>query len=256
MTKPQTWIAANWKMNKTPKETRAYFEEWLRVGGESAWEFGPDVSLVFFPPATSIETVAQSRNTKPGFMFGSQNAYFEKSGAYTGEISAEVVRELGGQFVLLGHSERRTLFGEVDAVLAKKVAFVQSLGLTPMYCIGETLAEREAGKTGEVLKRQLKEGLSLAKKDQPLVVAYEPVWAIGTGKVATPEQVKETHAQVRQELEALGLMNISILYGGSVKADNAGALSKIPNVNGFLVGGASLECQSFRAIAMATAAGV
>lgn len=256
MTKTQTWIAANWKLNKSPKDTRAFFEEWLRVGGESAWDFGPDVSLAFFPPATSLEAVAQSRNAKPGFEFGSQNAYFEKSGAFTGEVSAEVVKELGGRFVLIGHSERRTLFGETDGILAKKVALVQSLGLTPMFCIGETLAEREGGKTGEVLKRQLKEGLVSAKTDLPLVVAYEPVWAIGTGKVATPEQVKDTHALVRQELEALGFKNVSLLYGGSVKADNAGALSKIPNVNGFLVGGASLECQSFRAIAMAAAAGV
>lgn len=246
---PKTWIAANWKLHKSPKEARAFFEEWMRVTGESAWDFGPNVGVVFFPPATSLEAVAQSRNARPGFEFGAQNCYFENSGAFTGEISPQVVREMGGAFVLIGHSERRTIFAESDEWCAKKLARAQAVGLIPMLCIGESLAEREAGKTGEVLTRQLKAGLSQAKKDLEITVAYEPVWAIGTGKVATAKQVEEAHALIRRELEGLGFPQVSILYGGSVKADNAGELAKIPNVNGFLVGGASLDPQSFRAIA-------
>lgn len=244
---PKTWIAANWKMNKTPRESRAFFEEWQRVGGEAGWNFG-DIGLAFFPPTTSLEAVSQIRNVKHNFEFGAQNCWFEKSGAFTGETSAETVRDMGGQFVLIGHSERRSLFHETNELLAKKLALVQSLGMTPMFCIGESLQEREASQTNSVLQKQIQEGLKFAKPERPLVVAYEPVWAIGTGKVATPEQVKETHAFVRQELDRTGFKGVSLLYGGSVKGDNAHALFKIENVNGFLVGGASLEPKSFRQI--------
>jgi len=244
---PKTWIAANWKLNKSPRESRAFFEEWARVTGDRKWDFGP-LGILFYPPATSLETVSQLRNAQSGFEFGAQNCWTESHGAFTGEVSAQVVKELGGQFVLIGHSERRNLFHEGDALLSRKVALVQGLGLTPMLCIGESLQEREGNQTWEVLARQLKESLALAKPGGLLAVAYEPVWAIGTGKVASPAQVAEAHAFIRNELEKMGHGSASILYGGSVKAENASELAKLKNVNGFLVGGASLEPQSFRQI--------
>ena len=146
---------------------------------------------------------------------------------------------------MLGHSERRKIFGETDSLIAKKVDFVQGLGLTPMLCIGETLEEREGGQTKKVIEAQLKESLCLASKTKSLMLAYEPVWAIGTGKVASPEQVQETHGEVRKILSDLGFGKTPILYGGSVKPDNAKQLIQIPNVDGFLVGGASLEAKIF-----------
>lgn len=247
---PKTWIAANWKLNKSPRESRAFFEEWARVAGESKWDFGA-LGILFFPPATSLETVSQLRNAQSGFEFGAQNCCSESVGAFTGEISAQVVKELGGKFILVGHSERRSIFQETNALLAKKVALVQSLGLTPMLCIGESLEQRDKNQTHQVLSQQLTECLVNAKPGGALAVAYEPVWAIGTGKVATVEQVADAHAWIRKELERLGFTGTSILYGGSVKADNALALAKTKDVNGFLVGGASLEPHSFRQIIQA-----
>jgi triosephosphate isomerase len=156
---------------------------------------------------------------------------------------------LGGSYILIGHSERRKIFGENDGMIADKVAFTQGLGLTPMLCVGETLEEREATHTFRVLETQLQLGLAKADKTKPVVIAYEPVWAIGTGKVATPAQVAETHTDVFSILKTLGFETAPILYGGSVKPDNAGELIKQPHVSGFLVGGASLEVASFASIA-------
>lgn len=235
-------FAANWKLFKTPKETRDFFAQFKEVSSKATGE------LVFFPSAISLEaasTSLQGSNIK----FGAQNCYFQAQGAFTGENSAQVVKDLGGTYILIGHSERRKVFGETDAVIADKVAFVQGLGLTPMLCIGETLEEREASHTFRVLETQLLLGLGKADKAKPLVVAYEPVWAIGTGKVATPEQVAETHTDVFNILKNLGFEKSPILYGGSVKPDNAAGLIKQPHVNGFLVGGASLEVKSFSEIA-------
>ena len=158
---------------------------------------------------------------------------------------------MGATHALVGHSERRKIFGESDELLAKKVAFIQSQGLTPVFCIGETLEQREAGQTNQVNAAQLEKGLSLLDKSKKIIVAYEPVWAIGTGKVAAPEQVAEAHAFVRTKLDQMGFPGTPILYGGSVKADNAKALGAIPNVDGFLVGGASLEVKSFLGICRA-----
>lgn len=237
-------FAANWKLFKSPKETRDFFAEWAEVyrGGKN--------EIIFFPPAISLEAAGTSlQKIKADYElhFGVQNAYSQAQGAFTGENSAMVVQELGGRYVLIGHSERRQLFAENNAMVAEKVAFTQSLGLVPLLCIGETLQEREAGQTKAVLTTQLTQGVAKADKTKPLVIAYEPVWAIGTGKVATPEQVRETHRDVFEILKNLGV-NAPILYGGSVKPDNAVGLIQIPHVDGFLVGGASLEVASFQKI--------
>jgi triosephosphate isomerase len=235
-------FAANWKLFKTPKETREFFTQFKEVANKATGE------LVFFPSAISLEAACEATKNS-NIKIGAQNAYVKESGAFTGENSAKVVKELGGQYILIGHSERRKIFGEEDGLLAEKVHFVQGLGLTPMLCVGETLEEREATHTFRVLETQLTLGLAKADKAKPIVIAYEPVWAIGTGKVATPEQVAETHTDVFNILKTLGFETAPILYGGSVKADNAAGLIKQAHVSGFLVGGASLEAQSFIQIA-------
>ncbi|GIL16473.1 MAG: triosephosphate isomerase [Oligoflexia bacterium] len=233
-------FAANWKLHKNPKETREFFQEF-----KALCSLRPQTKVLFFPQAICLEA-ALTAVSGTGISCGAQNIYFESKGAFTGENSAQNAKEMGAEWALIGHSERRSLFGEVDHGLAKKVAHAQSLGLSPMLCIGETLDQREKGETNSVLKLQLVQGLSLAEKSKPLAIAYEPVWAIGTGKVASIEQVRETHQAVRQMLTELGFSTSTpILYGGSVKKDNAKDLIQIPNVDGFLVGGASLEPKSF-----------
>lgn len=241
-------FAANWKLHKNPTETRRFFGEFLpRIEGVLD-------QVVIFPPATSWEACGATLMNRD-IQWGAQNVWSQAQGAYTGESSATVLRELGGRWALVGHSERRHLFGENDAWLADKVAFLQSLDLTPVLCIGETLSQREAGKTDQINRDQLRAGLAKADSKKPLVVAYEPVWAIGTGQVATPEQVATAHAFVHRTLVEMGFAQAPILYGGSVKADNASALIKIPHVDGFLVGGASLEVASFEQICRSNAAG-
>lgn len=235
-------FAANWKLFKTPRQTREFFSQFKDLAGRATGE------IVFFPPAISLEAASESLQGS-SIQFGAQNCYFQAQGAFTGENSAQVVKELGGRYILVGHSERRKLFSEDDNLIAEKVAHIQSLDLTPMLCIGETLEEREALHTFRVLETQLHLGLAKADKSKPLVIAYEPVWAIGTGKVASPEQVAETHQDVFSILEKLGFKGAPILYGGSVKPDNAKGLIGLAHVDGFLVGGASLEAQSFSEIA-------
>ena len=235
-------FAANWKLFKTPQETREFFAQFKELASKATGE------VVFFPSAISLEAASESLKGT-SIKFGAQNCYFQASGAFTGENSAQVVKALGGTYILIGHSERRKIFGEDDTQIAEKVAFVQGLGLTPMLCIGETLEEREATHTFRVLETQLMLGLAKADKSKPLVVAYEPVWAIGTGKVASPEQVAETHTDVHSILNKMGFGSVAILYGGSVKPDNAANLVKQAHVSGFLVGGASLEVKSFAEIA-------
>ncbi|MEZ0392506.1 MAG: triose-phosphate isomerase [Pseudobdellovibrionaceae bacterium] len=233
-------FAANWKLHKNPQETRQFFTEWKKQ-----WNTSSQDEVVFFPPATNLEATAQALDGT-SLRWGSQNCYSEVKGAFTGEISAQTVKDLGGQYVLIGHSERRSLFLEKDNLIAKKVALAQKLDLIPLLCIGETLGERESGRTLYILRSQLEEGLSQADSMKRLVIAYEPVWAIGTGKVANNDQVKEAHKEVNSLLQSLGFPGATpILYGGSVKAENAKELVSIPHVNGFLVGGASLEVPSF-----------
>ncbi len=238
-------FAANWKMHKNPKETREFLAQLL--------ERLPDFKrhqVVIFPPAACLEAASQVLSQSE-IRWGCQNCYSKNSGAFTGETSAQVVKDLGGQFVLVGHSERRTLFAETDAHVAEKAKNAQELGLIPMICIGENLQQREGGHTQNILRAQLEAALAPLSPAQPFVIAYEPVWAIGTGKVATVEQVQQAHHWVRQLLVKLNPekgLDIPILYGGSVKPDNAKSLSALPEVFGFLIGGAALELDSFLAI--------
>lgn len=238
-----TVFAANWKLNKGPKETREFFTHF-----KSLISTDQQKNLVFFVPATNVEAVADSLKGT-SIRWGAQNCYTQAQGAFTGEISAQVVKDLGAQLILLGHSERRQIFGEKDDLVAAKGKLVQSLGLIPMLCIGETLEERESGKTQEVCERQLKVFMQAIDLSKEWIIAYEPVWAIGTGKVATAQQVAETHSQIRQFVVSQGGSAVTpILYGGSVKPENAGELLQIADVNGFLVGGASLDPLSFSKI--------
>lgn len=237
----QKIFAANWKLFKSPADTRQFFKNFKEVLPQTTGE------VIFFPPAVCLEAASESvKGTN--IEFGAQNCFAQVQGAFTGENSAQTAKELGAKYILIGHSERRQIFGETDALIADKVALVQGLGLTPLLCIGETLTERESKHTYRILETQLELGLAKADKTKPVVIAYEPVWAIGTGKVATPEQVAETHTDVQTILTKLGF-KAPILYGGSVKADNAAGLIKQPHVSGFLVGGASLEVDSFIKIA-------
>jgi triosephosphate isomerase (TIM) len=216
-------IAGNWKMFKGPRETREFF---------AAFE-PPSVDTVICPPYVSLAAAAESGRT-----IYAQNVHWAESGAYTGEISAPMLLELGVAGSLVGHSERRQYFGETDETVAMRVEAALAAGLRVIACVGETEAEREAGRFEEVLRRQL----SVLPEDERLVVAYEPVWAIGTGKTATPELAQEAHAFVKTILDR------PVLYGGSVNADNAADLLAQPDVDGALVGGASLDPKSFTAI--------
>ncbi len=228
-------IAGNWKMYKSPAEA-AEFCLGLRE------EELDGVDVVVCPPFVSL-AVAVQLLAGTEIAVASQNVHWEQEGAYTGEISASMLRELGVYGAIVGHSERRQYFGETDETVAKRVRGALDAGLFVIACIGETEEERERGATEEVLRRQL----SVLEADDNLVVAYEPVWAIGTGKTATPEVAQQAHAFVKT------LLNVSVLYGGSVKPDNAADLLGLPDVDGALVGGASLELDSFVAICRAGA---
>ncbi len=240
-------FAANWKMNLGPKEGAAFCKEFLKL-------VSPDVTKdwVIFPPSITLTTVAE--NLKGSIVkFGGQNCYFEEKGAITGEISPGMFRECGASFILVGHSERRLLFGETDESCAKKIKLIIDNGLIPMLCVGETQEERDKGQTQKVLDRQLSEGLKLWNKSTPMTIAYEPVWAIGTGKVATPAMAEAAHVEIRKILAKIAggankAAEIQILYGGSVKPDNSREMIGLPNIDGFLVGGASMVPKSFAQI--------
>ena len=234
--------AANWKMNKNPQETEKYLKELVQLAPS-----GSQASFAIFPPALCLATAAQAlKGSQIGW--GAQNTHFENSGAFTGENSAEVVKGLGATHCLVGHSERRSLFGETNEDCAKKVAAIQSQGMIPVLCLGESLEQRESGETNQVILKQLREGLKSVDWSKALWLAYEPVWAIGTGKVATPDQANEAQAVLRKELVAMvgaeKAAAIPILYGGSVKPDNARELAQQPEVDGFLIGGAGLVLES------------
>lgn len=239
------FIAGNWKMYKTVEEAVKYVKELRGLVKDIA-----DVEIVVAPPFTAVHAAAEAaRNSNVGV--SAQDLYWESEGAYTGEVSAAMVREAGAEYAIIGHSERRTLFGDTDATVRQKIGAALVAGLTPIVCIGERLEERDGGHTFAVLDRQLANGLSDLTQDQvaQFVVAYEPVWAIGTGRVATPAQAGEAHAHIRQRLteqfgaEAASLCHI--IYGGSVKPGNIAELIADPNVDGALVGGASLDVASF-----------
>ncbi|HVT49140.1 MAG TPA: triose-phosphate isomerase [Vicinamibacterales bacterium] len=240
-------LAANWKMFKTTHETLAYMRE---LGVLVKTLDGGEVEVVVAPPFPSLVTAAEAaRNTGVGV--AAQNVYFEREGAFTGEVSAAMIKEAGAGYVIVGHSERRRLFGDTDQAVSRKLRAAISAELVPIACIGETLEEREAGKTDDVLDRQIRDGFAgLAPAEvAALIVAYEPVWAIGTGKNATPAEAADAHHHIRTRLgEWFGRETADqcrILYGGSVKPDNVAALTALPDVDGALVGGASLDVASF-----------
>lgn len=238
-------IAANWKMFKTTHEALAYVRE---LGAQIKDVSG--VEIIIAPPFTAIATAAEAaRNTAIGI--AGQNMSAEKEGAFTGEISATMLKDAGAAYVILGHSERRKLYGETDALVNRKVHAALAAELIPIVCVGETLEERDGGQMPAVLDRQLKDGLDGLNGDQVagLIIAYEPVWAIGTGRNATPEQADEAHRHIRMRLRqwfgATAADACRIQYGGSVKPDNITALVALPDVDGALVGGASLNVASF-----------
>ncbi len=240
-------IAANWKMHKTVADARAFAADLLPRIGDAR---GVEVAVA--PPFTALAAAAEAL-AGSDVALAAQNVHPAPSGAFTGEISIDMLRELGCRYAIVGHSERRAIFGETDAFIAEKVAALQAAGLRPILCIGETLEQREADRTFEVLSTQL--GGSLASADaaraSELVVAYEPVWAIGTGRTATPEMAQAAHAFVRgwlRERFGADADAIRIQYGGSMKPENAAELLAQPDIDGGLVGGASLDPESFSAI--------
>jgi triosephosphate isomerase (TIM) len=244
-------IAGNWKMNTDAKSAELLAR---RISEESP-AYGA-VDLVVCPPDVYLQRVGEAL-AGGDVAWGAQNMYYAPNGAFTGEISAAMVKDVGATYVILGHSERRQFFKETDEEVNKKTLAAHEAGLTPIVCVGETLAEREASRTAEVIKRQFAGSLAGLTEAQmaATVIAYEPVWAIGTGKVATPAQAEEAHADLRKLIadrynaDAAG--EVRILYGGSVKPDNASELLGQANVDGALVGGASLKAEDFLAIAAA-----
>ena len=241
-------IAGNWKMFKTVHETIVFTKE-LR----SVLKDVTGVEIVVAPPFTAVHAAAEAlRNSN--IAVSAQDLYWEREGAFTGEVSAPMIKDAGAEFVIIGHSERRRLFGETDAMVNRKVTVAIGAGLTPIVCVGETLEERERNETLAVLDRQIKDGLDRVTGTQiaDLVVAYEPVWAIGTGRNATAAQAEEAHQHIRQRLKQWfggdAAEACHVIYGGSVKPDNIAQLIAEPDVDGALVGGASLEIGSFASI--------
>lgn len=242
MRKP--FIAANWKMNKTESETREFISKFIPEVKDKH-----DVDIVLAPPFTSLASAAgMLRGT--GIIPAAQNVFYEEKGAYTGEISPAMLVDIGCKYVIIGHSERRQYFSETDDIVNRKIKAAKKAGLGVIVCIGESLQEREAAKTFDILKRQIEKGIEGVDPEK-MVVAYEPVWAIGTGKTATPEQAQEAHSYIREKLDIIygnKADELCILYGGSVTPDNVDILMACRDVDGALVGGASLKVESFARI--------
>ncbi|MFP5277766.1 MAG: triose-phosphate isomerase [Acidobacteriota bacterium] len=241
-------IAANWKMYKTPAEAQAFVDAFLPMVANHTRD-----EIALFPSPVLLPTVIPAcKGSKVAV--GAQNIHFAEEGAYTGETSVGQLKAVGGTHTLIGHSERRQYFAETDEIVNKKLHTALKHGLVPVVCIGEVLEEREAGKTGQVLKTQVTGAFAgiTAEMAKPIVIAYEPVWAIGTGKTATPEMAEEAHKMIRAEVAKLLGAEIAagmrILYGGSVKPDNVTALMAQEDIDGALVGGASLKADSFEKI--------
>jgi triosephosphate isomerase len=240
-------LAANWKMHLGPAGARAFLQRFL-----PGYRPAPDREVWFFAPAVSLPAVAETVKSAPAIRVGIQNVHWEAKGAFTGETSVAMAAEAGATAALVGHSERRHVFGETDRETGLKVRALLAGGLIPMLCVGEKLDQREAGRTLDVVRRQLAVLEGLAPTELARVrIAYEPVWAIGTGRNATPADAAEVHAAIRKELGRLGgpAADMAILYGGSVKPDNASALIAQREIDGLLVGGASLDPDQWRAIA-------
>lgn len=242
--KSALFLVGNWKMYKTAREASEYVTALARLIKGS-----PGSQVMLAAPFTAIHAASlASQNTS--IIIGAQNMHDAPEGAFTGEISASMLKEAGARFVILGHSERRQFFQETSAFINRKVKRALSSGLTPIVCIGETEQERSSGKTREILLAQLEQSLVDLTPDDlaKILVAYEPVWAIGTGKTATPEIAEETHLICREFLKARKAARVPILYGGSVKVENARALLSMPNIDGALVGGAALDPTTFAQI--------
>ncbi len=239
------FIAANWKMFKTVQEAVVFAKEFRTLVKDME-----DVEIVVAPPSTALHAVAEAVRNSPIGVAG-QNLHWEREGAFTGEISAAMLKEAGAEYAIIGHSERRRLFHETDETVNRKLVAALAAQLTPIVCVGETLEEREKNDTLAVLDRQITAGLDGLNGDQvgSLVLAYEPVWAIGTGRNATPQQAGEAHAhirsRVRQGFGGAAADHCHIIYGGSVKPDNIHELIQLPDVDGALVGGASLDVKAF-----------
>ena len=239
------FIAANWKMYKTVHETVAFIKEFRTMVKDVH-----DVEIVIAPPFTAVHAAVEAAHGSNLGVAG-QNLHWEREGAFTGEVSAGMLKDAGAEYVIIGHSERRRLFGDTDQTVNRKLVAALQSQLTPIACIGETLEERDASQTLDVLDRQIKLGFDGLSADQvaSLVIAYEPVWAIGTGRNATPAQAGEAHAHIRGRLRQWfggpAAEQCHILYGGSVKPDNIHELASLEDVDGALVGGASLEVRSF-----------
>lgn len=241
-------FAANWKMNLGPQETRAFLERFLA-------EVPPldDRTIIFFPPAVSLVVAGFALRSRPEILLGVQSIHWEDRGAFTGETCAPMARDAGARVALVGHSERRQHFGETDIMTAHKCAAAWRAGLIPLLCVGERLDERERDATVDVVLRQLTTGIGELTPDQVagMAIAYEPVWAIGTGRTARPEDATAVHAEIRRALaEVIGerAAEVPLLYGGSVNADNVATLLAAPEVDGVLVGGASLSPEAWARI--------
>jgi triosephosphate isomerase (TIM) len=245
-------VAANWKMNMTQAEAGRFVESLLLDLGDIS-----DVEVVIIPPFTAIAKVTESLGKARNIKVGAQNMYWERSGAFTGEISAGLLRDLFVRYVVLGHSERRALFSETDEIVNRKVRAAHESTLRPIVCVGETLAQRDKGNVEKILAIQLRGSLAeLTEKElQETVIAYEPVWAIGSGRNATPEQAQQAHSFIRGTLgemfDETTADRVRIQYGGSVKPENARELMSQPDIDGALVGGASLDPRSFAQIVKA-----
>jgi triosephosphate isomerase (TIM) len=244
-------LAANWKMHHGPTAARAFMQSFLAGYAPRA-----DRTVVLFPPAVSLGAVTSMAASRPDIQVGIQNIHWAEKGAFTGETSAEMAKDAGARMVLVGHSERRHVFGETDAQCAKKCVAAARVGLPFMLCVGEKIEQREAGATSEVVSRQLREGLAHVGNliSTEFLLAYEPVWAIGTGLTATPGDASAIHTLLRAELTAMigtRADEIPILYGGSVNVANAATLIAAPEIDGLLVGGASLDAASWLKIAEA-----
>lgn len=242
------FIAGNWKMNKTAAEATALIEA---INEKAGLQTKVDVAVC--PPFTALDAASKALAGST-VKLGAQNMYFEKSGAYTGEIAADMLKEFGCTYVILGHSERREYFKECNCLINKKVKAVLANGMNPILCVGEKLEEREAGKTLDIVSEQTAKGLEglTAAEAEKVVIAYEPVWAIGTGKTATPAMAQEVHAAIRKILaDTFGAEvaeKMQILYGGSMKPENADALLAEKDIDGGLIGGAALKADSFVAL--------
>jgi triosephosphate isomerase len=243
-------IAGNWKMNHNLRETKAFFE---KLGSKIS--AAPDgVELLICPVYTTLSTAVDAAAPIKGMHIGAQNMHFEKSGAYTGEVTAEMIKETGASHVIIGHSERREYYNETNESVNKKTKAALATGLTPVVCVGETLEQRKKEVHFDLVANQVEAAFKGIAIEEALkvVIAYEPVWAIGTGETATPQQAQQMHAFIRKELTRLYGADFSdeirILYGGSMKPDNAGELLDCPDVDGGLIGGASLQPESYYAI--------